>query len=63
VSTRAGRKIPPNADDSLLHVFLCIAYVVKHEDIPSKLLVNSDQTQVVLAQGSNVTYDDVLNRR
>jgi len=55
-STRAGRKVPSNADSILRSANLRIAYVIKHEDIPSELIANSDQTQVLLAQGSNVTY-------
>jgi hypothetical protein len=35
---------------------LQIAWVVKDETIPSALIVNSDQTQVVLAQGCHMTY-------
>jgi len=58
-STRAGRKIPPNADSILRNANLRVAYVIKHEDIPSALIANSDQTQVLLAQGSNVTYAPV----
>jgi len=55
-STRAGRKIPPNSNEILRRAFFRIAYTVKHEDIPSSLMANSDQTQVVLAQGSNIMY-------
>lgn len=58
-STRAGRKFPKNSDDILRKAALRIAYVIKHEDIPSGLVANSDQTQVVLAQGSDVTYAPV----
>jgi hypothetical protein len=62
-STRAGRKIPPNSDNILYCAFLRIAYIIKHEDIPSALLANSDQTQVVLAQGSGVTYAPVNSKQ
>jgi hypothetical protein len=55
-STRAGQKIPGNADEILRKAFLRIAWVVKDETIPSGLIVNSDQTQVVLAQGCHMTY-------
>ena len=55
-STQAGRKIPENADEVLKRAFLRIAWVVKDEQIPSALIVNSDQTQVVLAQGCHMTY-------
>jgi hypothetical protein len=33
-----------------------VAWLVKDEQIPSALIVNSDQTQVVLAQGCHMTY-------
>jgi hypothetical protein len=33
-----------------------MAYVVKEEDIPAELYVNTDQTQVMYAQGSNLTW-------
>jgi hypothetical protein len=39
-----------------LCVFLHIAYGIKGEDILSKLFFNSDQTQVVYAQGSKLTW-------
>jgi hypothetical protein len=37
-------------------VFLHIACRIKEEDIPPELFVNSDQTQVVYAQGSKLTW-------
>lgn len=55
-STRAGQKIPANVDEVLRKAFLRIAWLVKDETIPSELIVNSDQTQVVLAQGCHMTY-------
>ena len=55
-STRAGQKTPTNADVILTNAFLRAAYVVKHEDIHSALIANSDQTQVTLQQGCNMTY-------
>ena len=62
-STCAGRKFPSNSDDILQKAMLRIAYVIKHEDIPSGLIANSDQTQVVLAQGSDVTYAPVNSKQ
>ncbi|KAG1724689.1 uncharacterized protein EDB91DRAFT_1087362 [Suillus paluster] len=35
---------------------LRLAYTIKEEDIPAALYINSDQTQVVYAQGSNFTW-------
>ena len=55
-STRAGRKIPENVDEVLANAFLRIAYSVKDHDIPSPLVVNSDQGQMEYAPGSSVTY-------
>ncbi len=62
-STRAGQKIPKDADQILRKASLRIAYVVKHEDIPSALIVNSDQTQVILQQGCNITYAPVGSKQ
>jgi len=62
-STRAGCKFPPNSDDILRKAALRIAYLVKHHDIPSALIANSDQTQVVLAQGADVTYAPVNSKQ
>ncbi|KIK80133.1 hypothetical protein PAXRUDRAFT_159485 [Paxillus rubicundulus Ve08.2h10] len=33
-----------------------MAYVIKEEDVPASFYVNSDQTQVVYAQGSSLTW-------
>jgi hypothetical protein len=58
-STRAGGKIPANSAEILHKVFLRMAYCVKDENIPSELMVNSDQTQITLAQGCHLTYAPV----
>lgn len=55
-STRPGRKIPANADAILMKSFLRMAHIIKEHEIPSALIVNGDQTQLVLAQGCNMTY-------
>ena len=55
-STRAGQKLPTNVDEILRKAFLRVTYVVKDQDIISALIANSDQTQMVLQQGCNVTY-------
>jgi hypothetical protein len=36
--------------------FLRIAYGIKEEDIPSDILVNMDQTQIIYMQGSKLTW-------
>lgn len=55
-STRAGQKIPANADEALRKAFLRVAWVVKDKWIPSVLIVNSNQSQVMLAQECHITY-------
>ena len=55
-STRPGQKIPVNVNEVLRNGFLRITYVVKDQDIPSGLVANSDQMQMVLQQGCNTTY-------
>jgi hypothetical protein len=53
---QAGHKIPDNADEILNDAFLCITYTMKNNNVPSQLLLNSDQGQLQLAQGSSITY-------
>ncbi|EIM79980.1 uncharacterized protein STEHIDRAFT_26951, partial [Stereum hirsutum FP-91666 SS1] len=55
-STRAAQKLPDNWEDICERAFLRMAWTIKEEDIPSELTVNSDQTQLVYAQGSNLTW-------
>lgn len=55
-ATRAAQKLPDNWEDQCERAFLRMAYTIKEEDIPSELIVNTDQTQVVYAQGSNLTW-------
>ncbi|KAF8981728.1 hypothetical protein BDQ17DRAFT_1262757 [Cyathus striatus] len=56
-ATHAGRKIPANADNVMHKAFLCMAHVIKQYDITTPvLIVNGDQTQVVLSPGSGMTY-------
>src|ERR1700689_2931400 len=44
-STWAGRKILDNVDEVLTDAFLRIAYMIKNNDVPSSLVVNSNQGQ------------------
>jgi hypothetical protein len=53
---RAAQKLPDDWEYLCEHAFLCIAYGMKEEDIPAPLLVNTDQTQVVYAPGSKLTW-------
>jgi hypothetical protein len=56
-STRAAQKIPANADTLLSRATLRQAFSIRNYAIPAALRVNSDQTQVVLQQGSKLTYE------
>jgi len=61
-ATRAAQKLPDDWEHLCRHAFLCIAYGMKEEDIPAELFVNSDQTQVVYAQGSKLTWTKMGSR-
>ncbi|KAF8988989.1 hypothetical protein BDQ17DRAFT_1434762 [Cyathus striatus] len=59
-ATHAGRKIPANADEILWKAFLHMAHVIKEYDITTPvLIVNGDQTQVILSPGSGMTYAEI----
>lgn len=58
-STRAGGKIPSNSKELLHKAHVWMAHGIKDENIPSALIVNSNQTQLVLAQGCHMTYADI----
>ena len=54
--TRAAQKVPEDAERKCYEAALRIAWIIKEEDIPAALFINSDQTGVVYAQGSNITW-------
>jgi hypothetical protein len=62
-ATRAAQKLPDDWEQLCRRAFLRIAYGMKEEDIPAELLVNSDQTQVVYAQGSKLTWTKTGSRQ
>jgi hypothetical protein len=62
-ATRAAQKIPDDWEQLCLDSFLRIAYGIKEEDIPPELFVNSDQTQVVYAQGCKLTWTKTGSRQ
>ncbi|KAH7917193.1 hypothetical protein BV22DRAFT_1026850 [Leucogyrophana mollusca] len=55
-ATKAAQKVPTDWEDKSEEAFLQIAYSIKEEDVPAELYVNTDQTQVVFSQGSNLTW-------
>lgn len=54
--TQAAHHLPENWEDVCEKSFMRDAYIVKEEDIPAMLLVNSDQTQAIFAPGDKITY-------
>ncbi|KAF4617264.1 hypothetical protein D9613_005664 [Agrocybe pediades] len=57
-ATRAAQKIPDNWEDLCERSTIRKIHLIKEYDIPSRLYVNSDQTQVVYAPGNKLTYAD-----
>ena len=55
-ATREAQKHPINWEDLCEKSFFCKVYVIKEEDIPALLYVNSDQTQVIFAPGDKMTW-------
>lgn len=55
-ATKAAQKLPNNWEDVCEHAFLRRAHVIKEEDIPVHLVVNSDQTGIVYGPGSKLTW-------
>ena len=55
-ATQATHHLLENWEDVCEKSFLRNAYIVKEEDIPVVLFVNSDQTQAVFAPGDKITY-------
>lgn len=57
-ATQAAQKLPDNWEELCEKAFLRMAWTIKEEDIPSALIVNTDQTQLVYAQGSTLTWTE-----
>lgn len=55
-ATQAAQKLPEDWEDKCEKAFLRMAWTIKEEDVPSALIVNSDQTQLVYAQGAKLTW-------
>lgn len=62
-ATRAAQKLPDDWEYLCERAFLRIAHGIKEEDIPAPLLVNTDQTQVVYAPGSKLTWAKTGSRQ
>jgi DDE superfamily endonuclease len=55
-ATKAAQKLPNDWEDVCERAFLRRANIIKEEDIPVYLVVNSDQTGVVYGPGSKLTW-------
>lgn len=55
-ATRDGRKIPADWEDQCMKATLRMVHDIKEYDIPSELIVNTDQTNMIYAQGTKVTW-------
>ncbi|KAG8921912.1 hypothetical protein FRC01_014745, partial [Tulasnella sp. 417] len=55
-ATKAAQTTPKNAPELTRRAFLRMACTIRDEGIPAALIINADQTQVVLAQGTKVSY-------
>jgi len=57
-ATWAAQKLPDDWEDQCERSFFHKAYIIKEEDIPPSLYVNSDQTQVVYVPGNWMMWAD-----
>lgn len=54
--TRAAQKIPADWEDQCNRARLRLAHCIKEWDVPSELILNTDQTQGVFTQGTKLTW-------
>jgi hypothetical protein len=55
-ATWADHKLQKDWEAQCKNSFLCMAHDIKEHDIPEELVVNTDQAQGVLTQGSNMMW-------
>ncbi len=55
-ATRDGRKLPKDWEAQCRKAILRLAHDIKEYDVPSSLFVNTDQTNMVYAQGTKFTW-------
>lgn len=56
--TRAVQKLPDNWRKQIRKTWLRLARLIRDERIPPQLVVNSDQSQIVLQQGTDRTWNE-----
>jgi hypothetical protein len=62
-ATQAAQKKPLDWENQCEKSFFRKAYLIKEEDIPAALYVNSDQTQVVYAPGDKMTWAETGSKQ
>lgn len=55
-ATRDGRKLPKDWEEQCQKAFFRLVHDVKEYDVPSELIINSDQTNMIYAQGTKMTW-------
>ena len=61
--TQAAQKKPNNWEEQCERSFLRKAWVIKDEDIPKELLINSDQTQVLFSPGDKISWAETGSKQ
>jgi hypothetical protein len=62
-ATQAAQKKPIDWEDQCEKSALRKAHLIKEEDIPAELWVNSDQTQAVYAPGNKMTWSETGSKQ
>ncbi|KLO15358.1 hypothetical protein SCHPADRAFT_824907 [Schizopora paradoxa] len=57
-ATRAAQKLPENWQEQIRKAWLRLARLIRDERILPELIVNSDQSQVVIQQGTDRTWNE-----
>lgn len=56
-ATQATKKIPENWEEICEKTYYCIIYLIIRYRIPVSLLINMDQTGIILIPGADSTYE------
>ncbi|KAG8917046.1 hypothetical protein FRC01_002696 [Tulasnella sp. 417] len=62
-ATKAAQATPNDAPEVTKRAFLCMACTIRDEQILPDLVINADQTQVVLAQGTKALYAETGSKQ
>ncbi|KAF9004426.1 hypothetical protein BDZ89DRAFT_967064 [Hymenopellis radicata] len=57
-ATKTAKKVPENVNEVLKEAYLREACIIRDNVIPGELRVNTDQTQIVYAQGTTTTWTE-----